>query len=160
MTFRLARETEKDIILALYKAVIGTEFCVWNDEYPGLQEITKDIATDNLFVLESAGLIAGAISIVPENELDDLKCWSSNRNTGEFARVVIHPDFHGRHYAKLLVSNVLEVMKKRGIEAVHISVAINNIPAYKTYQKLGFKTAGQNEMWKNKYYLCELILGE
>ena len=156
--FRPAKETDIDAVNDLYGIVKGRPFCVWDSEYPGLQEIKQDIAADDLFVMVCSGRIIGAISIEPENETDDLECWSSKRKAGEFARVVIHPDFQGRHLARVLVENLLKVMKRRGYENVHISVALDNIPAQKLYRGLGFKTVDRRELWGHMYYLCELKL--
>lgn len=158
MNFRLAKKFEAETILALYKAVIGTPFCTWNDDYPGIFEINNDLDTGNLFVLEDDGKIIGAASIVPENELDNLDFWSAKEKAGEFARVVLHPNYRGKGLAKILVSNVLSEMKWRGLKNVHISVAKENIPAQKTYERLGFATVGENEMWGHDFYLCELNL--
>ena len=156
--FRKARADETDTILSLYRSVIGTPFCTWNDEYPGLWEITHDLETGNLFVLETEGRLVGSISIVPENELDGLNGWSSLSNAGEFARVVVHPAFQGRHLARLLVSRVLEEMKERGFKSVHIAVVKENTPALKTYLNLGFRLVGEAAMWGHAFHLCELPL--
>ena len=154
-TFRKARADEADTVFALYQAVIGMPFCVWNDEYPGRTEIRHDLETGNLFVLEQEKKIIGAISLVPENELDDLDCWSSDRSVAEFARVVLLPEEQGNHLAQLLVSGILEEMRSRGYENVHISVAKENLPAQKTYRRMGFDFVGEEEMWGHRFFLCE-----
>lgn len=158
LNFRPAKEAETGELLALYKAVVGRPFCVWDDEYPNLAVIKQDITEDNLFVLENAGRIIGAVSVVPETETDTAKKLSAGRKAGEFARVVIHPDLQGRRLSCALVSNVLQVMRKRGYEMVYIEVALKNIPAQRLYNGFGFKTVGEAELWGNRYYICELAL--
>ena len=153
--FRRARGDEADAILALYESVKGSEFCVWNEYYPCADEIAHDLETDNLFVLVSDGTIIGTVSIVPENELDTFACWTSTENAAEFARVAIAPAYQGNELARLLVQNVLAVMKERGTENVHISVAKKNLPAKRMYAHLGFRTVGSVEMRGNSYDLCE-----
>ena len=154
--FRNARKNEAEAIFTLYKAVIGTPYCTWDEVYPGLLEIRHDLEAGNLFVLETDGRIIGAISIVPENELDNLNCWNFREKAGEFARVVIHPDFQGKSLSHVLVSNILDEMKRRGYENIHISVAMQNVPAQKTYLHFGFSVAGQEELWGHSFYLFEL----
>ena len=156
--FRPARRDEAEAVLALYKSVLGTPFCIWNEEYPGQLEIDGDLHSDSLFVWEEEGRLIGAVSIVPENELDGFDCWTHSEKAGEFSRVVLHPDRQGQHLARLLVENVLAQMKKRGYESAHISVALDNIPAQRTYRSLGFGTVGQAEMWGHRFYLCEYAL--
>ncbi len=41
------------------------------------------------------------------------------------------------------------------MKSIHLSVAKSNIPAYKTYIKLGFKTVGEVEIYGGDYYLME-----
>ncbi len=105
MVFRRARNEEAAQILALYRSVTGSEFCTWNEFYPGEEEIAADLSAGNLYVLEDrpgtendleavwgsesskdqleeggspsqGGSIVGAASVVPENELDDLEFWT------------------------------------------------------------------------------------
>ena len=89
MLFRKAEMCEAETVMGLYKAVIGTPFCPWNESYPGEIEIAEDLQAGTLYVLEEDREIIGAISIVPENEYDDFECWTVKENTREFARVVI-----------------------------------------------------------------------
>lgn len=156
--FRHAEPTEAQAILDLYQSVIGTPFCTWNEFYPGMEEIEADLAAGNLFVLAEGDRLLGAVSVCPENELDGLTCWTSCENAGEFARVVIRPDAQGRGFSHLLVRNVLDEMRNRGLECVHISVAVRNIPAQKCYLHFGFREAGTANMWGNDYLLYELQL--
>lgn len=153
--FRLAEKDEAETVYALYRSVIGRQYCTWDEEYPGREEIENDMGAENLFILERERGIIGAVSIAPENELDGYDCWSRKEKAGEFARVVISTEYQGRGIAKVLVRNVLKEMKRRGLEAVHISVAEVNIPARRVYDGLGFHTVGREEMWGGLYYLCE-----
>lgn len=158
LIFRLAREDEAGIIHALYRQAAGREFCVWNQEYPGMSEITHDTETGNLFVLEKDGRVIGAISVVPENELDDLLCWNHKEDANEIARVVIHPDDQGKGYSGIMLENTLEELTSRGCRAVHLSVADENIPAQKTYQRLGFVMSGESDMYGHHFFLYEKAL--
>lgn len=158
MLFRTATQNDAEAIYSLYRSVIGQKFCTWNDIYPGLNEINHDIETCNTFLLIKDEIIIGAASIVPENELDELSCWNVKQNAKEIARVVIAPLYQGQGYAKILAANIIAELKSRKCSAVHLSVAAVNIPAYKTYQGLGFITVGEADMYGNHYYLCEKIL--
>ena len=155
LLFRNARGDEADTVLALYRSVLGRPFCTWNEEYPGPEEVRRDLEAGNLFVLESAGGIIGAVSVAPENELDNVIPWLSRGIAGEFARVVIAPAYQGRGLARVLVADVLRVMASRGIETAHISVAKVNPPARATYRGLGFIAVGEKKMWGHDFLLCE-----
>ncbi len=155
---RLARRDEADTVNALYRMVVGRGYCSWDNEYPGPVQIADDLDHDDLFVLEYRGKIIGAISISPQIDMSGQNCWSSDECVGEFARVVIHPEYQGLHLAKLMVSKLLSVMRERGYENVHISVEKHNIPAQRTYKSLGFVNAGEASMWGRDFYLYELKL--
>ena len=157
--FRPAREEDAESVLALYQAVKGRPFTEWNESYPGLSELQLDLSTGNLFVLEHEDGIVGTVSIAPENEMDELDCWSSRKNAGEFARVAVHPSYQGQGLAARLVTEILAVMKGRGVENVHISVIPHNLPAQKTYHRLGFVTVGHCELWGHSFDLMERTIG-
>ncbi|MCR4576422.1 MAG: GNAT family N-acetyltransferase [Clostridiales bacterium] len=159
MLFRKAVRDDAGTVSALYEAVKGTRFCVWNESYPGEEEINSDLAAGCLYVLEDAKEVIGAISIVPENETDGFLCWQVRQNAWEFARVVIRPDRQAQGLSRLLIDGVLKELRAMNAAAVHISVAKGNIPAQKLYAKAGFVIRGEAEIFGGSYYLCELILG-
>ena len=48
MLFRKAEMSEAETVMGLYKDVIGTPFCTWDESYPGEQEITEDLQEGTL----------------------------------------------------------------------------------------------------------------
>ncbi len=154
--FRKATREDASAIYALYKSVIGEEFCVWTESYPDMLEIDGDLKTDNLFVLTDGEKIIGAISIVPENELDGFASFTSDG--AEIARVVIAKEYRGKSLSKEMVSEIEKILCNRGAKAIHLSVAKSNFPAFKTYIKAGFKAVGEAEMYGGDYYLMEKLL--
>ena len=158
MTFRNARPSDARDVLQLYRSVMGHPYCTWNEFYPGEEEISADLRSGDLFVLEDGEQLIGAVSAVPENELDEQPFWAAREGAAEIARVVIRPSYQGQGISSLLIQNMLDVLEKRGCKAVHLSVAEVNIPARKTYERLGFITVGRVFMYGNYYFLCEKIL--
>ncbi len=151
--FRKAEKEDASAVYALYKSVIGEEFCVWNDAYPDMIEIEGDLDENDLFVLTEGEKIIGAISIVPENELDGFDCFTSDG--AEIARVVIAKEYRDRGLSYKMVGEMEKILLKRDYKSIHLSVAKSNIPAYKTYIKAGFKTVGEAEIYGGDYYLME-----
>ena len=139
LDFRLAHQEDAADILSLYKSAIGSTFCVWNDYYPGEAEIAHDLETANLYVLTSADEIVGALSVVPENELDALPCWSQTDQAREIARVVIDRAYQGQGLSFEMVQGIASILRKNGCKAIHLSVvktnAIkpSNIPTHTAY---------------------------
>lgn len=155
MDFRKAEEIDSERVLKLYKSVLGGQFTVWNELYPGKEEIRHDTENGCLYLLTDGKNIAGAVSIVPENEMDCQIAWQYTENVREISRICISPDYQGRGLSFALVNNISEVLKERGYGAVHLSVAQKNIPAIKNYRKLGFEFRGEAVMYGNSYFLCE-----
>lgn len=152
--FRMATQEDTAQVLSLYESAKSGVFCVWNESYPSIAEIAHDLETKNLFVMTDGSKTIGAISVVPENELDDFACWSC-KDSKEIARVVIDKAYQGHGLSYEMVQNIAAILRKNGCKAIHLSVAKTNIPAYKTYIKAGFAVVGEAQMYGNDYYLME-----
>ena len=156
MDFRHAVPEEAELILTLYKSVLNTPFCVWDEYYPSAEDIADDLAHDDLFVLTDDGNeIVGAISIVPRDETGELTFWTETDAAAEFARVVIRPDRQGCGLARMLVAGVEDVLRRRGIRWVRLLTAVVNTPACRTYLGCGYRIAGECDMYGHHYYACE-----
>ena len=150
----MAKQSDAEHIFFLYQDAKTSKFCVWNDSYPTITEIAHDLETNNLYVMTDGSQIIGALSVVPENELDDFDCWSC-KDGKEIARVVINKDYQGHGLSYQMVQSIGSILQKNGHKAIHLSVAKSNIPAYKTYRKAGFTVVGEAQMYGNDYYLME-----
>ena len=157
--FRKAEAADADAVLALYHAVSGTEFSTWNDEYPGTEEIGTDIRNGDLYLMMDGEKIAGAISIVPDNEFDDLPFWTSKDNVREIARVAVATDYQGKGLSRRLVDHVTGALQSRGCNWIHLLVAVKNIPAQRLYAGCGFRVAGRCEAYGISFYACEKEIG-
>ena len=155
--FRIAEWGDAEQVLSLYRAAKGGEFCVWNENYPTSLEIEQDLSTGNLYVMTLGNRIIGAISIVPENELDHLRCWSY-KDGKEIARVVIDKAYQGRGLSFKMVQRVESILREKGHMSIRLSVVKSNIPAYKTYTKAGFAVVGEAQMYGNDYYLMDKVI--
>lgn len=160
MYLRKAYAHELGMVYSLYQSVIGSEFCTWNAQYPGMEEINEDYRTGNLFVLMEGENMIGAASIVPQNEMDAFSVWTSTEGSErEVARVVIAKGAQGKGAAVTLVGAVMHVLEARGCAWVHLAVCESNLPARKTYAKLGFTSVGEEDMYGHHFYLLEKKLG-
>ena len=152
--FRMATQDDAAQVLSLYESAKSDALCAWNENYPSMTEIAHDLETGNLYVMTDGGNIIGAISVVPENELDGFDCWSC-KGGKEIARVVIDKAYQGHGLSFEMVQNIVTILRKNGCKAIHLSVVKSNIPAYKTYIKAGFAVVGEAQMYGNDYYLME-----
>lgn len=156
LVFRPAQASELSAVEALYRAASGSPYSVWDENYPTLADARHDLETGNLFVLMEGAALAGSLSIVPEREMDDLPCWTVNDGTQcEIARIAIASAYQGRGLAARMVLDILPILKERGCHTVRLSAAVTNLPAWKTYRRLGFQTLGEADLFSSRYYLME-----
>lgn len=153
--FRRAEADEIDEITRLYKQPMHTRFCPWNEYYPTEEDARHDLASGALYVITEEGKIIGVCTAVTENELGELPFWKE-KNAREIARVTVEQDRRGRGAGFAMVHSLISLMKSEGARAIHLAVYVNNVPALKMYEKLGFTSVGKAEMYGNMYLLMEL----
>ncbi len=158
MDFRPAKEDELGAVLALYRSVIGGEYCTWNEFYPTMEDINYDFENAGLYVLTAEEEVLGAVSFAAENELDELPFWQCREAVAELARVVIRPDMQGRGLSGWLVTKAEELLRTQGIKAVHLLAAVKNTPACRCYASCGYVHYEPLEMYENLFYPCEKLL--
>ncbi len=158
MTLRLAEKAELSAVCLLYEAAKNEELCSWNEFYPTLEDAKNDFENNCLYILSDSQNILGALSVVPENEMDHFDCWTETPNPREISRVVISREFRGRGLAALMVGEIMKILSKRGESAIRLSVTEGNAPAFKTYEKCGFEHRGETDMYGGHYYLMEKLL--
>ena len=115
-------------------------------------EITEDLASGTLYVLEEDEELIGVISIVPKNEIDDFDCWIIKENAREFAKVVVKPDHQRKGLSGILVKSIIQELQKQQIAAIHIAVAKGNIPAQRLYKKMGFDFCGEANLYGHSFF--------
>lgn len=158
-TIASACEEDREELLALYKSQVGREGCPWTDEYPSNETIDFDLSRDALYVLKTDGKIVGAISIDEDEEVNKLPCWNRELEPeAEFSRIAVSPDMQGQGIGKILVKFLLDELKKRGCNGVHIIVNRYNPKALRLYDSFDFKNVGECSMYNQDFFCYELDL--
>ena len=125
MEFRKAKREEAEEILQLYQSLIGTEYCVWTENYPTEREVEFDLSRNALFCL---------YEIMPEPD-------ERERLIGTISMI--------------LLQEAMAELKSQGYKAAHILVAKDNVKALRSYEKLHFTTAGECELFGHSYWCYE-----
>lgn len=159
---RPASAEDLPAVLSLYKEQIGRPHCVWTDDYPSEEDVTADFSAGKLFVWGKGTEIVGAVSVVSENELNELPFWEvSGENAVELARVAIRVSSQGQGFAQRMLMQLLEVLRLNSFlsdwKAVHLLAAQANPAAVRLYEKLGFVRRGECTMFGNEYFGFEYI---
>lgn len=157
--FRSAAAADTDAILELYRAatVAGQKQGTtdWDLEYPNAETIAYDLSQNGLFVLTDGRNLLGAVTMIPQDDLDDLPLdWTPGR-TCVLARMCVHPGAQGRGLAKRLLKEVREEAKARGYVATrHMSVQSVAVTTH-LYRSLRFREVGVAHLYDSDFYCFE-----
>ncbi|MBR5642036.1 MAG: GNAT family N-acetyltransferase [Firmicutes bacterium] len=150
MEYTIVKATEEDReeLLALYEALKGTEFCAWDEEYPGDESIDWDLSRDALYVLKENGKIKAAISIEVDEEVDAFPFWDKELEPfGELARLGVLPEEQNRGLARVMIRFGMDELKRRGFKGVRFMVNKQNPKAIRSYAVFGFHVAGETNIY-------------
>ncbi len=150
----LAKESDREQLMKLYKEQLGREFCAWDEDYPSEDTIDFDLSRDALFVMKENNTIIAAISIEIDEDVDSLECWDRNLFPGgELARVAVTPSMQGKGIARMMMEHGMKALKERGYKSIHFLVNKYNEPAIRSYAKFGFNVVGECYMY-DQDFLC------
>lgn len=113
------------------------------DIYPSRALLERSIEHGQLYIAWIDGQIAGCM-IVNHEYNDGYKhiTWSIEAADSELLVIHalgVHPMFSRRGIAGKMVREVFETARQNNIKAIRLDVLEGNIPAEKTYLKMGFK---------------------
>ncbi len=157
LTFGPAMEQDKAAILALYRAAIGVPGSTWTYEYPNEEYLQGDFSRGDLFCLKNeSGEVVGAISVDADELVDNLECWTKELVPSmELARLVVREDYRNRGLARILIKNMIEVARNRGVKSIHYLVSKKNERALRSYAKLRFNRVGECDLYDGDWWCYE-----
>lgn len=144
-------------VIDLWKSVLNTEFCVWDEEYPSESEANADLCSGYLHVLETDGSIIGSISVIDkqDKEQETLELWKCPGHAGELSRIAVVSAYQGKKLAARMVCFGEGILKQRSCHCVRLLAAIGNIPAIRTYLNCGYMIRGEVEMYDISFLAME-----
>lgn len=153
----MARAEEKEEILQLYQAQIGREYCPWNEDYPGMEEIDFDLSRESLFVMKNEkNEIIAAISIDQDESVEKLDCWTQELLPGgELARLAVCPKLQNQGIAREMIAYGMAVLRERGYKSVHFLVNKTNEKALRSYRHLHFQRVGECWLYEQPFWCYE-----
>ena len=160
MKFTRATENDKTEILALYRSLVGTEFCAWNENYPSEIEVEGDMSRDALFCLkDDESKIIGVISIDDDEAVEKLPCWTESlKPAAELSRLGVRVENQNQGIARKLLQYGMEELKCQGMKSVHFLVCKTNQKAIRSYDKLNFDIVGECELFGEEWWCYEKSL--
>lgn len=156
LELRPARREELAFVMQMYNDARSFEGCAWDDDYPDEDILNDDFFSDRLYVLVLKNQIIGAISVLFDENLEEVECWKiQSARSVEFARVVISKEHVGQGYGTKMVSETLELLKRMEYDSVRILVSPSNPSAIAVYKKLGFDFLRVESFPYGDFWLCE-----
>ncbi|MCM1567824.1 MAG: GNAT family N-acetyltransferase [Roseburia sp.] len=155
LPLELLREDALEEVRRLYGSVIGTEGCVWNENYPNVALLREDIQKGDLYgIRNERGQLVAAIAKDRDKEVDALSCWSPELSpAAELARLAVAVEYQNQGMARTLLRQGMKLMAQRGYKGIHFLVAVKNKRALHSYHALGFTAVGETDMF-GEHYLC------
>ena len=159
--FRQATAADLEGVVALYRSC--TAFSPshgndnWSEEYPSRVFAEEDLANHGLFVLEHAGEIVGAISLVPEDDWDALPVWQGEKSCN-LSRLGIKPQLQKLHLAERMMEEISRVAKERGFRSTRHGSLISNVASNRLYERMGYQNRGKAAMYGHEYWCFERLL--
>ncbi len=160
-TFARASVADAEKIDALYHAVkkSGRENGTtdWDDDYPNRDFIEEDIKNGFSFVLRFEGEVLAAVSILPEDDLDDCPIQWTPKKACVLARLCVKPALQGRHVGEYVMRLVSAEAKHQGYEATRHLAAVANPASIRLYERMGYKKLGTAHLYDTDFYAYEMI---
>lgn len=155
--FDRVRESERETVLAIYRAMVGTPGCTWSADYPDERDFASDLARGALYCMRGQdGNILGLISVDADETCAALPQWSrAVKKAAELARLAVVSEYQNRGLARRLILSVMEVLKRQGYDAVRYLVSPQNKKALASYAKLDFEYRGATFLYEQEWFMYE-----
>lgn len=118
----------------------------WQDGYPNLNVIEKDIEKNAGFVLIENDMIAGYVAILinDEPEYENLEgTWKTNKDYVVFHRVAISENHLGKGLAKKMMRFIEEYALENDIYSIKADTNFDNTAMLSIFKKLGYTYCGK-----------------
>ena len=117
----------------------------WQDGYPNLQVVQKDIEKEAGFVLTNGETIVGYSAVLINDEPEYAKIegkWLSNDDFVVFHRVAISEEYLGKGCAQKMIGHIEDFAVNNNIYSVKADTNFDNIAMKKVFEKLGYTFCG------------------
>lgn len=153
----------KSLTESCARAMIDKGIYQWNEHYPSLEKLRKDILKDELYVLKKHSQILGIIVITSEKdeEYNPINWLSKTENNLYIHRLATHPDHWGKGYARQLMDFAEERARKDNYESVRLDTFSMNKRNQKFYEARGYQRLGNiyfPKQSEHPFYCYELLI--
>ena len=148
--FRKATLSEIDSIWEILKQAIlrrkmdGSN--QWQDGYPNLEVVKKDIEKEAGYVLTENDAIVGYIAVLINDEPEYAKIqgkWITNGDFVLYHRVAIAESHLGKGLAKLMITHIEKFAFEHNIKSIKADTNFDNAAMLSIFDKMGYEYCGE-----------------
>jgi len=148
---------------ACAQAMISKGIFQWNEKYPSLEKLQKDIEAEELYILKQGEITVGIIVITEaiDEEYIPIEWLGKTSNNIYIHRLATHPDFWGQGYAQKLMEFAENYARKNQFESVRLDTFSQNMRNQKFYETRGYQRLGNiyfPKQSKHPFYCYELLI--
>ncbi len=155
-----AHPSDAEEIAEIYRSLIGMPGCTWDEHYPTVDFVRRDIEGGDLFKAVVRGKIAGAAYMGDYEERRIIECFQGFEKLGEFGRVGVRRELHRTGVARTMLEYLKIIAKERGYDAIALLVGRRNYGAMALYEKIGFERVGESDLYDTEWYCYLYKLSE
>jgi ribosomal protein S18 acetylase RimI-like enzyme len=132
----------------------------WDEVYPDVAVITRDLTAGTLHVLRESDGIIGCFTLdTTHDPLWAGMVWAvAPESAAVVHRLMVHPAAQGRGLAKQLMAHAETLARARGFRAIHLDCFTANPAALALYERLGYRRTGTATMRKGPFVCFEKLL--
>ena len=133
----------------------------WQDGYPNLEVVQKDIEKESGYVLTEGETIVGYIAVLINDEPEYEKLegeWLTNDDFVLFHRVAIAENYLGKGLAKMMINYIEDFAVENNIKSIKADTNFDNDAMLNIFEKLGYKYCGQVHFRGNPRRAFEKVL--
>ena len=128
----------------------------WDEVYPSRATHEEDIREKHLYLLRDGELVGSIVlNAVESPEYSSVRWAYEGVSVGVIHRLMVHPSYQGRGYAKKIVRAAELLAMERGVAAVRLDAYAGNEAALRLYRSLGYRVAGEVVFRKGKFICYE-----
>lgn len=160
MIIRKADKQEAQFIMDLIKRAVkdmidkGIE--QWDDIYPNMEVISRDIDESSLYVYDDSG-IKGIIVLneYQDKEYEDVEWEEQHGRPMVIHRLCIDPEYQGAGIARRFIDFAEEHARENAYDCIRLDAFVHNPRACRLYEGKGYKKRGIVTFRKGKFYCYE-----
>ena len=166
MRIRKAKISDLDNIMLMYKScvkgMIVNNIDQWDETYPNIEVISKDIIEKTYYIAEIDKEIIGGINIdkLQDKTYLDIN-WEDKSNSFLVVhRLAVKEEFWNKKIGKHLMIFTEKLIIENGLNSIRLDTYSGNPKAMNFYRKLGYGELGTIDLKpnKNKYHCFEKII--